>query len=208
MNKKFLLSAASLALVFAAAQPVLAGTKGEAIDKTIGIKAPVGVAPIEGGAYTFTLKSFKITNTRSLHEDTDFVSMAVAVGNNAPIVLPTKSMGDLNNGTFQVNLSIPNVVIGPTDKVAFSYAIVNTGYDANKVEQDLKKAVTAAVGKASSAAGDATISLVGSEAKTWLTKLENLVFPNCDGSVAAGEHVYTEAQLSKMVGNGRGVTTD
>ena len=88
-------------------------------------------------------------------------------------------MGDLNNGTFQVDLSIPNVVIGPTDKVAFSYAIVNTGYDANKVEQDLKKAVTAAVGKASSAAGDATISLVGAEAKTWLTKLENLVFPNC-----------------------------
>jgi hypothetical protein len=51
--------------------------------------------------YTYTLKSFKITDTRARHNDTDFVSMAVKVGANPPITAPTKSMGDVNNGTHQ-----------------------------------------------------------------------------------------------------------
>jgi hypothetical protein len=38
-----------------------------------------------GGNYTFTLNSFKITETRSLHNDTDFVAISVAVGNKPPV---------------------------------------------------------------------------------------------------------------------------
>src|SRR3954469_23999550 len=56
-------------------------------------------------SYTFTLNSFQITDTRALHNDTDLVSISVAVGNKAPITLPAKSMGDVNNGGHQVNLS-------------------------------------------------------------------------------------------------------
>jgi hypothetical protein len=43
--------------------------------------------------------------------------------------VPAKPMGDVNNGTHTVNLSIPNVAVGPNDTVAFSYSIVNTGFD-------------------------------------------------------------------------------
>ena len=168
-----------------------------------------------GSLYTFTLKSFKITDTRSLHNDTDFVSIAVAVGKNPPISLPTKSMGDLNNGTYQVNLSIPNINAGATDAVAFSYAIVNSGYDKNTIEQQLKKAVSDAAGKASAAGGSAAGGAlggsvgaeigqyVGIQAGKWLIdKIEGIIFANCDGPVAAGYHVYSGAQLAHQTANG------
>ncbi|HEX4037080.1 MAG TPA: hypothetical protein VHX37_03400 [Acidobacteriaceae bacterium] len=165
-------------------------------------------------AFTFTLDSFKITNTRSLHEDSDYVSIAVAVGSNPAVSSPTKSMGNLNNGTFQVNLSIPSVAVGPTDVVAFSYAIVNSGYNQDSVEQDLKKAAAALASKAATAAAGAVggalggppgslLSMVGSEAFGWLLgELTGIIFPNCDGPVAAGNHAYTGAQLSQQTANG------
>ena len=43
------------------------------------------------GVYTFTLTNFRITDTRSLHNDTDFVSIAVAVGKNPPILSISRS---------------------------------------------------------------------------------------------------------------------
>jgi hypothetical protein len=104
------------------------------------------------GVYTFTLTSFRITDTRSLHNDTDFVSIAVAVGKNPPITVPAKPMGDVNNGTHTVNLSIPNVAVGPNDTVAFSYSIVNIGYDKNSVEHALQSATNAAASKVAAAA--------------------------------------------------------
>ena len=99
------------------------------------------------GVYTFTLTNFRITDTRSLHNDTDFISIAVAVGKNPPITVPAKPMGDMNNGTHTVNLTIPNVSVGLNDTVAFSYSIVNTGYDKNSVEHALQSATNAAAFK-------------------------------------------------------------
>jgi hypothetical protein len=164
--------------------------------------------------YTFTLVSFKITDTRSLHEDTDYVSMAVAVNHNAPITSPTKSMGDLNNGTFKVNLSIA-VAAAPTDVVAFTYSIVNTGFAKNSVEADLQKATAAAASKGAAAGAGAAggavggplgagIAAVGTEAVGWaLGKLEGIIFANCDGPVAAGDHVFTGAQLAAHTAGGK-----
>ena len=112
-----------------------------------------------GGTYTFTLDSFKITDTRALHNDTDFVEIAVVVGSNPPITVPTKAMGDVNNGTHQVK--IPKVFVPAGQTVAFSYSIVNTGYNANSVEQALKSAVSAAMPKALQAAAAAGGAYVG-----------------------------------------------
>jgi hypothetical protein len=166
---------------------------------------------VKNYVYKFTLNSFRITDTRSLHNDTDFVSIAVAVGSNPPVTLPTVSMGDLNNGTYQVNASIPNIAVAPGDKVAFTYAIVNTGYDKNTVEQDLSKAVACAAnnaaGKAGGAAGDyigigdTAGTAIGTAAGGWLIgKLDAIIFANCDGTVAAGDHAFTGAQLNQLVG--------
>jgi hypothetical protein len=98
-------------------------------------------ADIQTSVCTFTLDSFKISDTRSLHKDTVYVSIAVAVGSNPAITLPTKSMGDLNNGTYSINLSIPNVEVSAAEKVAFSYSIIKYGHDKDAIEQTLQKVV-------------------------------------------------------------------
>jgi len=176
------------------------------------------VASPDKTVYTFTLDSFKITDTRSVHNDTDFVSVAVAVGQNPPITAPTKSMGDVNNGTHAVNLSIPNVAVGPDDVVAFSYSIVNTGHDKDSVEQALQKVTAAAASKGASAGAAAIggavggplgslITFVGSQAFGWVAgELEGILFADCDGPVAAGDHVYTGAQLAQQTSGGKTIS--
>jgi hypothetical protein len=177
--------------------------KPAAPERVIGHPIVVPTALGKTPVFTFTLNNFRITNTRSVHEDTDFVSISVAVGSNAPIHLPAKAMGNLNNGTYPVNLTIPNVAVGPGEKVAFSYSIVNTGYAANSTEADLIKATDAAATAAASAAGGAisggTGTAVGTAAGGWLgPKLAGVIFADCDGPVAAGDHTWTGATLAQL----------
>jgi hypothetical protein len=227
MNKLHLLAGASLALTaLALANGAEAGMKELPIaneaSKLTAASSAVGLRQIDKGRigpiltnreYTFTLNSFRITDTRSVHNDTDFVAMAVAVGNGAPIVLPTRPMGDLNNGTYQVSMSIPNVPVGDKQAVAFSYSIVNSGYDQNAVEQALKKAVSEGAQKAAEAGAVAAAQSIGVDPATakaieeavgpsLIEKLVNVVFADCDGPVAAGKHVYSGAQLAAATANG------
>lgn len=186
---------------------------------TFGAPAAAQAQTGQAGTYTFTLTNFRITDTRSLHEDTDFVSIAVAIGKNAPITVPAKSMGDVNNGTHTVNLSIPNVAVGPNDVVAFSYSIVNSGYNKNSVEQALQSAVNAAASKVGAAGGAALGglvsggtgagigSMVGDKAGAWLIgKLDKIIFANCDGTVAAADHAFTATALASGTRNGAAIT--
>lgn len=178
----------------------------------------IGVLVPTTTTYTFALNYFKIADTRSVHQDTDFVSVALAVGSKPPITLPTKSMGNLNNGTYQVNLSIPNVAVAPTEVASFSYGIVNTGYAKDSVEQALSKFVAAAASKGASAGAAAIgtaaggplgslLSLGASQAFGWLAgKIDGIVFANCDGPVAAGNHAFTGAQLAAQTAGGKVIT--
>jgi len=173
-----------------------------------------GVLATEHSVYTFTLTSFKITDTRSVHNDTDFVSIAVAVGNKPPITVPAKSMGDVNNGTHAVNLSIPDVDVPAGEVVAFSYSIVNSGHDKDSVQQALQKFVTAASSKDVTAGAGvvgsgiggpigAGLAIIGTQAAGWVVgKLENILFANCDGTVAAADHVFNAAQLAQQTAGG------
>jgi hypothetical protein len=164
--------------------------------------------------YTFTLDSFRITDTRSRHNDTDFVSMSVKVGDAPPITVPAKSMGDVNNGVHKVGLVIPNVQVPANAVVAFSYLIVNSGHNQDEVGQAVQKGASAASTKAAAAAaglvGTAVggpagtlIASVGTEAAGWaLGKLVNIIFANFDGTVAAADHAFTAAQLAQKTANG------
>jgi hypothetical protein len=75
----------------------------------------------------FTLNYFGITNTRAVHEDTDYVIVGMSV--NGKIIPPVaKRIGNVNNGQHQVNLTLS----GPStftdaDTFVFSYLIVNHG---------------------------------------------------------------------------------
>jgi hypothetical protein len=122
-----------------------------------------GTTTLSGSLYTITLNSFEIAGTRSPQNDTDFVSMAVAVGGNARITLPTKSMGELSNGTYQVSLSIPNLDVSAKEAMAFSYAIFDSGYNKNAIEQALKTEVALAAKTAAAAGSRAASQAIGAE---------------------------------------------
>ena len=57
----------------------------------------------------FSLDSFRITDTRALHNDTDFVTISVTVGTNDAITA-TRAMGDVNNGIHPVGLGVAAVI--------------------------------------------------------------------------------------------------
>jgi hypothetical protein len=177
-------------------------------------------------AYSFALDSFRITDTRSLHEDTDYVSITLAVGAAAPIT-KVKYMGDVNNGTFKPGLTFDNVAVDPTVPVVFSYTIVNNGHGSKaNVEKALEQAGTQLAQKAAQAAskaigqeigsllgasiGTAAVPVVGTALGAlagWLVgEIGSVLFANCDGPVAAGVHVFTGAELAAQTAGGKVVT--
>lgn len=175
----------------------------------------------------FSLDNFRITDTRSRHNDTDYVTIDIQVGTNDPVTR-TQKMGDVNNGTHPVGLGIAAPI--PPDlnvPVVFSYAIVNNGHgDPSKVQQgteaalktvgsQVAKAAASAVGgaigaEAGAALGTAAIPLLGTALGAlagWLVgEIGSVLFADCDGPVAAGVYVYTSSQLIQSTAGGQKVT--
>jgi hypothetical protein len=198
--------------------PETLASQSEAIGDTpkpaVGATTPVGV-------FTFTLNSFKITETRALHNDTDYVSLSVRVGTKPPTTV-VKSMGDVDNGTHEVNLSVPNVAVSPTEAVAFTYSIVNAG-GIPKFEQTLLKAAESAAQKlgddAVKALGDLIndllpgsgpfIDAIGDAAWGWLAgKIDGFLTPGgCNGPVAGGDKAYSGKQLAYQTADGEVITS-
>ena len=69
--------------------------------------------------FNITVDSFGITQTRSKHEDTNFIGMTFKLGTTLNTAF--QSLGNVNNGTHPVNLSIPDVEI---DTAIRSYSII------------------------------------------------------------------------------------
>jgi hypothetical protein len=176
--------------------------------------------------YTFSFDSFRIANTRSLHRDTDYASLSLAIGS-APAMTKTRAMGDLNNGTFKVGLTFDNLAVDANVPVVLSYAIVNSGHQSHAdVEKSLQQAGTQLAQKAASAAaqavgaeigsvlgasiGTAAVPIVGTALGAisgWLVgHIGSYLFANCDGPVAAGVHVFTGAQLAAQTAGERVLT--
>ena len=178
---------------------------------------PIHSGPIFEGPpnFTFTLDSFQITDTRSRHEDTDFVTFTLLVQPNggAPATPQTltKSMGDLNNGTYPVGLSFPNVKVGADDTVVINYLIVNSGHSS---ESSIYSTLDSTAGKLATAGGSAAAgAIIGSAipgAGTalgalagWLAgELTGILDANCDGPVAAEQLSLTYNDLLQKTANG------
>jgi hypothetical protein len=107
----------------------------------------------------FSLDSFRITETRSLHNDTDFISLCVTVGANAPVI-QTRAMGNVNNGTYQVGLAVSAEVPADNTPVVFTYTILNNGHD----QTDVEKAVEATL----TALGAAGVKAASTAAQVWV----------------------------------------
>jgi hypothetical protein len=82
--------------------------------------------------FSFTLESFHIRQTRSKHEDTDYVAFTVQLkpqtGPAKPPATLVKALGNLNNGVYPINFAIPNIPVGKTDTISLNYIVVNCSH--------------------------------------------------------------------------------
>jgi hypothetical protein len=175
----------------------------------------------------FSLDNFRITDTRSLHNDTDYATVSITVGSH-PAVTKTVRVGDVNNGTHNVGLGASaDVPTTGSVPVVFSYVILNNGHgDPSTVQKGVEAALSSLGSKAAqaaaSAAGGAVGAVLGSELGTaivpligtalgalagWLVgEVGSVLFANCDGVVAAGIKIISNTDLIAQTANGRKVS--
>jgi hypothetical protein len=147
--------------------------------------------------FTFNLDSFQITNTRSKHTDTVYATLTVKIGDTTPQTAFTKkSLGNLNNGTYNTGVTCPNVTIDPGIPVVVNYLIVNAG----SASAD---AVTSALQSVSFKLADLTnldmppfASGLQMCASYFAADLAPIFKPgSCDGLVAAEQNTFTYEEL-------------
>jgi hypothetical protein len=196
-----------------AAHPIAARASSLLEALKVGLPPKV-FAPAE---YTFTVVSMEIEDTRSVHEDSDKISFSVAV-NDKPAQTVTKDLGNKNNGTFPIGLSVgPVEVTSASDGIAMNYLIVNAGHSSSSsVQSDLDKVGTALAQQGAKTAEQAAGSAIGLSMGSfvfpvigsilgliagWLVgELLGVVFADCDGPVAAeqaafkGNELWTQTQ--------------
>jgi phospholipase C len=163
---------------------------------------------------TFTMDSLGISNTRSLHNDTDFVYLSATVGAN-PVVFVSKSLGDLNNGTHSVALSVEVDIPNDDTIVVFNYLVVNNGHGDNDAKAKAAQSALSSIAEEiiHHAAVAATAITVGSilvpffvsalAAVAGILEAGLLIFADCDGVVAAGTLPFTCSDLIKKTASGQ-----
>jgi hypothetical protein len=142
-----------------------ASVTGGGLWKDIGGTFPTAVPSV--ALYTFSLDSFQIRNTRARHEDTDYAAFTVMVGNGPPQTLQ-KAMGNLNNGTFSVGLSIGPVPIAAYQPVVMNYLILNSGHQS---EADIDATLTKVANYLAGAGAKAVQLLSTRESQPWSVPL-------------------------------------
>jgi hypothetical protein len=138
---------------------------------------PTPVSPV----YRFSLDSFIIKDTRSLHKDTDFVTVSITGQPNE-----TKEMGDVNNGTHPVGLSY-DLAVQPNQTVKFTYVIINSSKGANLLVQFFT-GFTADL-----------IAFTGAN-------IDGIMPGSCDGIVAQKNLTFTGVGLAAQTAGGKKVT--
>ncbi len=163
--------------------------------------------------FTFTLDSFRITDTRSRHNDTDFASFTLllksSTANGTPQTLK-KSMGDVNNGVHPVNLSFPDITVDPSASITLNYLIVNSGHqNPGQIESTLESAGSSLAIKGATDLGGAIGSvipgfgtLLGGLTGLLAGELTSILNANCDGAVAAEQNTLTYNDLIAKTAGG------
>jgi len=146
--------------------------------------------------FSFELDTFQITDTRSAHKDSDYVSFTLKIGGADPLNV-AKSMGNLNNGTFNIGLSYSGQNIAPDTTVVLNYLIINSGGPsaASTIESTLTTLGTrlANVPSFNLPPLTSSLQLVATKFKQELSPIINS--SSCDGLVAAEQNTFTYDQL-------------
>jgi phospholipase C len=166
---------------------------------------------------TFTMDSFGISDTRSRHNDTDFVYLTATVGANPPVFV-SKSMGDVNNGNHSVGLSIEVDIPDDDTIVVFNYLIMNGSHSDDNTRAKAAQAALSTVAQEIIKHKDITAGaiIVGAIAVPFfvasvaaiagvLAVVEGglLLFADCDGVVAHGALPFTCNDLIKRTSSGQ-----
>lgn len=181
-------------------------TSGQTTKKPIGglglSHLPVQVynPPSQTPIYKFVIDNCQITNTRSVHEDTDYANLGVAVGN--ALVnggTQTKSLGNLNNGVHTIDLEVgPTPVANdPNTPVIIAFQIVNSGHTDYSTIVDAMSAGTGALITAF-----VPVPGVGTAAGFVAKYLGGIFTANCDGPVAVDKIVTNGEQIAEWTANG------
>jgi PASTA domain len=146
------------------------------------------------GKFNLTVDSFGITQTRSKHEDTNYIGLTLKLGSLAPTTM-VQSLGNVNNGTHPVNLSISGFDFGQDDTLVFNYVMVNAG----STNIDEVRAALKAVGCAWASGGGPPAphlaSANGIDTDYLVAQLEGIFRSTCDGIVAAEQNQLVFGQL-------------
>jgi hypothetical protein len=134
--------------------------------------------------YWFSLDNIVISQTRATYTDTDVVSLAAAEGDQV-VANVTKDLGKVKNGEHAIGLRAAVIVSDPATAVKFSYQIVNAGFDRSDAH-----AVEGVMNQLSDVAAKVVTGLFGFQAvwdkvNDFTHWLNDLLFVNCDGVVAA-----------------------
>jgi hypothetical protein len=183
---------------------------------TLPTKPHLPVSVLGHPTFTVNLDSFRITDTRALHNDTDYVSLTVLLKSAASTGTPQTQVtyiGNVNNGTHYVGLAIPDLHIDPTQTLIFNYIVINYGTGHNV--QDLVKNGIKQIGEILAGYGLVTggtnlarppLPGIGSllqSANQWLTGLSLLAGnPSCDGFVAVEQVTLTYPDLLAHTASG------
>jgi hypothetical protein len=172
------------------------GNKATAIRTGISIVKPILASTPP--TYKFVLDNCEISNTRSLHQDTDYASLAVSVNNKIAGGPKTTFMGDVNNGLHQINLEVGPipVAVDQNTPVDIGLQIVNSGHP------DYSTMITALSNSMGSLVND-FVPGAGTAAEYVVKNLGSLLdLGNCDGPVAV-DKIYTNGQqLADWTANG------
>lgn len=167
----------------------------------------------------FVVKSFAIDNTRAVHEDTDYVGVALTY-KGREIAPQTKRIGNVNNGTHAVNMTVSMPAeFAPTDTFVFSYLVINHG--GGKTQDVLNHCASAMAEPALTTFNAAQAQIVpvsGTQLPKCLSTnlraaddinalwnpikvaFKNLDSDHCDGPVALDTFSFTGASVIAMVG--------
>jgi phospholipase C len=183
----------------------------------VGLPIPPLNPPAPSRFATFTMDTFGISNTRSRHNDTDVVHLSATVGAN-PTVFVSKSMGDVNNGTHSVGLSIEVDIPDDDTIVVFNFLIMNDGHGGNDAKAKAAQSALSTIAQeiikhGALSAGAVTIgsiavpffasALVAVTGILAATEVGLLLFADCDGPVAHGQLPFTCSDLIRRTASGQ-----
>jgi hypothetical protein len=145
--------------------------------------------------FNLTVDSFGITQTRSKHEDTDFIGLTWKLGSQQDPTTVFQPLNNVNNGTHVINVSASGIDIGQDDSLVFNYLIVNAGSaNSDEVRAALKAAGAAWVNGGGPPAPPLA-SADGIDTDYLVAQLNGIFRSSCDGIVAAEQNHLSFGQL-------------